>query len=171
MAKADGDPLTEREREFVEYYLGECRLNASEAAVRSGYSEKSKGCLGYQLLQKPTIKAEIEARRAELLERLGVTTERVLQEYAALAFSDMREVSQWNGSVVAPKDSSTLDNRAAAAIAEVSSDEKGTKVKLHDKKGALDALSKHLGLFAAEKLDVTVGSLAERLLAARERTK
>lgn len=56
--------LTEKQRRFVDYYVE--TGNASEAARRAGYSEKTAGWIGQENLQKPTIKAAIDARLREL---------------------------------------------------------------------------------------------------------
>lgn len=56
--------LTEKQRRFVDYYIE--TGNASEAARRAGYSEKTAGWIGQENLQKPTIKAAIDARLREL---------------------------------------------------------------------------------------------------------
>lgn len=56
--------LTEKQRRFVDYYVE--TGNASEAARRAGYSEKTAGWIGQENLQKPTIKAAVDARLREL---------------------------------------------------------------------------------------------------------
>jgi hypothetical protein len=83
-----------------------------------------------------------------------------LQEYARLAFADLRRVASWDMEGVHFHDSAALDDQDAAAIAEVHEDtrmvstEQGDirtvkkRLKMHDKKGALDSLAKHLRLFS-----------------------
>ena len=56
--------LTEKQRRFVDYYVE--TGNASEAARRAGYSKKTAGWIGQENLQKPTIKAAVDARLREL---------------------------------------------------------------------------------------------------------
>ena len=56
--------LTEKQKRFIDYYIE--TGNASEAARRAGYSEKTAGWIGQENLQKPTIKAAIDARLKEL---------------------------------------------------------------------------------------------------------
>lgn len=91
---------------------------------------------------------EVAARAA----RLGITAERVLEEYARIAFADLRHIVEWSkdgGLVVkAPNDLTDAD---AAAISEiVAGAAAGTyRVKLYDKKAALDAIARHLGMFPA----------------------
>ncbi len=83
--------------------------------------------------------------------RLGITPERVLQEYARIAFSNMRHLAEWgpgeDGMTVKP--SSGLDEADVAAVAEIvasASTGKIYRIKLHDKKPVLDAIARHLGM-------------------------
>jgi hypothetical protein len=89
---------------------------------------------------------DVEARAA----RLGITPERVLQEYARIAFSDMSRIVGWDeAGKMQAKPSTGLSEDDAAAIAEiVASASTGNvyRIKLHDKKPVLDALARHLGL-------------------------
>lgn len=60
---------TVKERAFIEHYLAgasDVRWNASAAARKAGYSEKTAGQIGYQLLQKTSIREAIAARLEEL---------------------------------------------------------------------------------------------------------
>lgn len=83
-------------------------------------------------------------------ERLEATEERVKLEYARLALFDVRNLYDENGKLL-PLDS--LDDNTAAAIASIEFGPKGRidKIRFIDKKGALDSISKHLGLFKADK--------------------
>ena len=90
---------------------------------------------------------DVEARAA----RLGITRERVLQEYARIAFADLRDIADWgpgeDGLKVKP--SGNLAPGHAAAIAEIvaaAASGKVYRIKLHDKKPVLDALGRHLGM-------------------------
>ncbi|MBV9861900.1 MAG: terminase small subunit [Alphaproteobacteria bacterium] len=102
---------------------------------------------------QPTV-AEPDAPRTEDIAaraaRLGITPERVLQEYARIAFADLRRVVDWGGPqglvVKAPESLSDAD---AAAISEIvaGTGSSNYRVKLYDKKSALDAIARHLGMF------------------------
>lgn len=165
--------MTDKQRRFVEEYLVD--LNATQAAIRAGYSEKTAGQIGDENLKKPEIKQAIQARRKELSEKVEITQERVLKEYARLAFLDPRKLFDNTG---APLPIQELDDDTAAAIVgldvvQVGNSDVGIgdilKYKLADKKGALDSVAKHLGMFT-EKVEVTVTDpLAERLARARKR--
>lgn len=92
-----------------------------------------------------------ESAGDEILERaarLGITPERVLQEYARIAFADLRRLGKRGGkgfALKAPEDLQADDSAAISEIAESGSG--GFRVKLYDKKAALDAIARHLGLF------------------------
>ena len=90
---------------------------------------------------------DVAARAA----RLGITPDRVLQEYARIGFADLRDIADWgpgeDGLRVKP--SGNLAPGHAAAIAEIvaaAASGKVYRIKLHDKKPVLDALGRHLGM-------------------------
>lgn len=142
-----------RQEKFVHLYI--LYANATRAAIGAGYSERTAHSIGQENLKKPEIKAAIEAEQERWRERIGVTTERVLAEYARLAFSDMRQFTEWGPQGVTWKSSEELEEEAAACVAEVSEtvSEGGRtrRFKLHDKVGALRDLGKHLQLFIERK--------------------
>lgn len=162
-AASGGRKLTSKQRRFVEEYLID--LNATQAAIRAGYSTNRASEIGYQLLQKTTVQAAIEAGQAERSRRTEITQDMVLKELAKIGFSDIRKVIRWGHTTVrktinaegeeveepyhgiALIDSSEIDDETAAAIAEVFEGREGLKVKLHDKKGALVDIGRHLGMF------------------------
>jgi len=71
---------------FVEEYLQDC--NGTQAAIRAGYSEKTARFQAAQLLAAPEIAAATETAMADRAEKLEITSERVLQEIATMAFYD-----------------------------------------------------------------------------------
>jgi hypothetical protein len=75
---------------FVNEYLVD--LNATQAAIRAGYSAKSAGAHGFKLLQKAEIQAAIDMRRREVAQTTNVTPERVIAELGRIAFADPREL-------------------------------------------------------------------------------
>lgn len=154
--------LTAKQRRFVEEYLID--LNATQAAIRAGYSPKRADAIGYENLRKPEIHAAIEAAQAERSKRTEITQDMVLRELAKIGFADIRKVVRWGNTEIRLNDGSDdglvevyhglaltaadeIDDDTAAAIAEVSQGKEGLRVKLHDKKGALVDIGKHLGMF------------------------
>ncbi len=142
--------LTPRQRRFVDEYLID--LNATAAARRAGYSEKNVHSYGTRLVKLPHVAAAIAAAKSERAARTHVTQDMVIAEYARLAFADIREFVDWGPDGVVLKPSDELDDEQARCIAEVTETRTqhggSRRVKLHDKKGALDALARHLGMFA-----------------------
>ena len=149
--------LSNKQLRFVDEYLVD--LNATQAARRAGYSQRTAKSSGSRLLKNPAIAHAVAQRQARIANHLFVTAERVVLEYARLAFADMRDYLRFaeNGDVLL--DWSAMPDDATKAIVEVTQDVynegrgsarrevKRTKFKLHDKRGALDALARHLGLF------------------------
>lgn len=168
------EELTAKQRAFVQEYLID--LNATQAAIRAGYSPSSAQVIASENLSKPIIKDEIDKAMAIRSKRTGITAERVLQELARIAFSDTTRAVSVNsrGSVeLMPTDLLSDDDRACIAeISETTTKDGGSvKVKYHDKLKALDILAKHLKL-TNDTVTLEAGdSLAQALLAARERAQ
>src|SRR5437899_3930857 len=89
---------------------------------------------------------DVEARAA----RLGITVDRVLREYARIAFADLRHIVEWTEGGFKIKPSRGLRRADAAAIAEIvegAGTGKPYRVKLYDKEAALNAIGRYLGMF------------------------
>lgn len=145
-----------RRKVFVEAYLSNGG-NATQAAISAGYSESSARRQGYRMTTDVHILAELDKRRTEICNKLEISTERILQERARLAFFDARKLFDSTG---APIPIHELDDDTAAALAglEVLEQYEGTgndrvfvgyvkKYKLSLKTDSLTALEKHLGMY------------------------
>lgn len=163
--KRQDRPAPKRDR-FVEEYLVD--LNATQAAIRCGYSPKTANEQASRLLADVRIKDAVAAAMAERAARTEVTADRVIRELAAIAFANMRRYT----SVVdgAPQvdfdDLSDEDWRAVQSIeSEVVLERAGdesdqirkTKFKLADKISALEKLGKHLGMWV-DRHEVSVSA-------------
>lgn len=137
--------INEKQRRFVEEYLVD--LNATQAAIRAGYSEKSAAEIGRQNLIKLEISEAVAQAQAERSKRTAITADRVLQELAAIGFSDPRAVMTWGAGGVVLRESGELTDGEASLLAEVAETKDGMRVKLHSKLDALGKLGQHLGLF------------------------
>lgn len=165
--------LTPKQATFVDEYLKD--LNATQAAIRAGYSARNAGKIGPELVGKTRIAAEIATRMAAREKRTEITQDRVLQEYARLAFLDPAKLFDESGRPL-PIQQMDEDTRRAIVgvdVATVGNDQMGVgevlKLRLADKRAALDSVARHLGMFN-DKLDLNVtGPLAERLARARAR--
>ena len=133
--------LTEKQKRFVAEYLVD--LNATQAAIRAGYSPKTANRIGSQNLSKVDVQAEIEKRRATLRNKLEIT-----QEKAAVAFAngaDFAQVTKTGLVRIIPTEDIPQDKRKA--IASIKEGANGTEIKTYDKVRALELLGKHLGVF------------------------
>lgn len=158
--------LTAKQQRFVDEYLID--LNATQAATRAGYSKKTANEQGSRLLANVSVSAAIRQGMNARSGRVEITQDMVLKELAKIGFSDIRKVVRWGETQVrmidgeegeaedmvpyhglALIDSTEIDDNTAGAIAEVSQGKDGLKVKLHDKKGALVDIGRHLGMFSA----------------------
>jgi len=163
--RAGAGQLTPKQARFVDEYLID--LNATQAAIRAGYSAHTANRIGPETLLRPHVAAAVAALQAALAAKAGVTRERIVAELAKIGFSDIRKAVSWRPFVteievdedsgeqrlsvtnqVQVVASDDLDDETAAAISEISqSDKGGLKVKLYDKRAALVDLGKHLGMF------------------------
>lgn len=141
--------LTPKQERFVQEYLID--LNATQAAIRAGYSEKTARQIASRELSKVNVQEAIAAGMSARAERTQITQDRVLQEYARIAFSNMKDFASFGEDGVILKDLASMDDDAARCVAEVSEstskDGGSIRFKLHDKKGALDSIARHLGMF------------------------
>lgn len=134
--------LNARQQRFVAEYTID--FNATQAAIRAGYSPKTAYSIGSELLKKPEIADFLRAQA----ESLGITVERVLRERARIAFYDVRRLFHQDGRVRAMNE---LDGDTAAGIQgfDVATGDDGSvvlKYRLADKNASLMALEKHLGI-------------------------
>ncbi|MDQ7794136.1 MAG: terminase small subunit [bacterium] len=148
MGKGKNERLTPKQQAFVQEYLVD--LNATQACIRAGYSQRNADKIGSQLLGNPRVAAGIQQALKRRERRTEVTADRVLKELARLAMSDMRQLMSWGPEGVSLRESSELSDDAAAAVAEVAEVKTlhggSLKLKLHSKERALELLARHLGL-------------------------
>lgn len=141
--------LTPKQAEFVRQYLVD--LNATQAAIRAGYSEKTANEQGARLLANVSVSQAIAAAQAKREQRTEITADRVVAELAKIAFADPRELMEWGPEGVKLKDSADLTEEQAASVSEVSEtttkDGGSLRLKKHDKVKALELLGRHLGMF------------------------
>lgn len=144
--------LTAKQALFVAEYLID--LNATQAAIRAGYSKRTAEWQGPQLLGKTHVASAVAESMKARSDRTEVTADRVLAEYAKLAFLDPRRFYDDAGQLI-PVNLLHADVAAALVGVDVTdSFDKDSqavvttkKVKFVDKKGALDSVARHLGMF------------------------
>jgi phage terminase small subunit len=131
----------------------------SEAYIIAGYKEN--GSNASVLAARPEIAERINEIKQVAAARANVSAERVLAELARIGFADITETIKIVDGKVQVSDTAQLSADTRAAISEISQGRDGIKVKLHDKRAALENLGKHLGLFK-ENIDLNVNvSLAD----------
>ena len=152
------EKLSAKQTLFVSEYLKD--LNATQAAIRAGYSEKTARVIGAENLTKPAIAVAVEKAQEDLGKRNEITQDRVIKELALLGFANMADYMK-AGRDGAPTalDFGQLTREQTAALQEVTfesatendGDEvtliRRTKFKLYDKRAALVDIGRHLGMF------------------------
>ncbi len=157
-------PASIMRQRFVEEYVAMLCPNAKEAAIRAGYSPRTAKQTGYKLLKNPAIEAEIKAASAARVKRIRMSADDVLVGLAEIASVDPVELVDENDSLLPLRKIPAHVRRAIASIEfEGLYGGRGKnrkiigrncKVKLWDKKGALDTLAKHHTLLT-ERIIVT----------------
>lgn len=167
--------LTEKQKRFCDEYLID--LNATQSAIRAGYSKKTANEQGARLLAKVSVQEYIETRKKDREKRVEVTQDRVIEELSYIAFakaSDYARVIEKDAMVevegkmipvvddegnlvkyrtVEPILTEELTEEQKRAIAVIKKGRDGFEIKPYDKTRALELLGKHLGMFE-EKIEV-----------------
>lgn len=148
--------LTDKQRRFVDEYLID--LNATQAAIRAGYSVRTANEQGAQNLAKLSIQDAISRKMAARSRRTGVNAERVVLELAKVAFAKMTDIVDSKGRI--KEDASPDDLACIESIKYKESDNEyggsvEREVKIASKLKALELLGKHLGMWS-DKFNVTV---------------
>lgn len=148
--------LTVKQRRFVEEYLKD--LNATQAAIRAGYSKRRASELGYQLLRKPEVANLISELQADRAQRAQVDADYVVRRMLEIDQMDLldivtdslelRPVSEWprawrqylSGFDLAEMFEGRGDDRTIAGVLK--------KIRWPDKVKNLELLAKHLGMFS-----------------------
>ncbi len=79
--------MTDRQKKFCEEYLID--LNATQAAIRAGYSEKTANRIASENLTKPDIQEYIQKRQKEGQERAEITRADIVDQLKTIGFADL----------------------------------------------------------------------------------
>jgi len=158
--RTPGTALTAKQTRFVAEYVVD--LNATQAAIRAGYSRKSAEQQGYENLRKPEIAQAITAGKAQQLETAELSAALMLEELRRLALVDARSFWDAEGRLKKPSELTAEQGAALAGFEVLIKNAKAGdgqideihKIKLWDKTRALEALAKHFGL-VTERLEVS----------------
>jgi phage terminase small subunit len=161
MGWQDQVKLTPKQERFVFEYLID--LNATQAAIRAGYSSDTAGVIGCENLGKPNVQEALRLAKEERAKKLEITPERVLAEFAKIGFADIKDFATFKTAktvvgrdektgepiidyahIVDIKDSDQVDG---SVISEIALKDGQLKFKLYDKQKALEMVAKHLNMF------------------------
>ncbi|WP_345985278.1 terminase small subunit [Sulfurimonas sp. HSL-1656] len=148
--------LTEKQKRFCEEYMID--MNATQAAIRAGYKEKTAGSQAHDILKKPEIQAYLSELIEKQQERTQITADMVLDELGKIAFSKLTDFYDGEGRLIHPEN---LPENASAAVATFKTrresvgknadgnDEFDTidEYRRHDKVKALELIGRHFKMF------------------------
>ena len=144
--------LTDKQEAFCLEYLID--LNATQAAIRAGYSTESAGAIGGENLQKPEIQKRISELQADRMKRNKIDADRVLKEIERIAFYDLAAHIP-EGKITGPDDLKKLPEDLRRAIIGWRWDKAGNFIVLWaDKVKGLELYGRHLKLFT-DKVEAT----------------
>ena len=157
--------LLARYKLFAKAYMGKALKNATQAAILAGYSPKTASQAGYDLLRTPDVRRFLRIEAERHARKMELTPELVLSELTKLGTANMQDYVDDTGKFVGMD---AISRDRAAAIQELTIDtERRTdgrssrkrkagknatevtrvKVKLANKRDALELLGKHFNLF------------------------
>ena len=158
-AETLAEPLTEKERLFAEIYVK--NYNATQAAIKAGYSTKSAHVIGYENLRKPKIKSYVDYLKDLKRSAILVDESDIVEKYMKIAFADVTDFVDFGtvekpifdekGNCVATKEYDFLKVYDAQIIdgglvKEIKQTKTGIAIKLEDRMAALEWLSKYFSM-------------------------
>ena len=142
--------LTDKQEMFCREYLVD--LNATQAAIRAGYSDKTANRIAAQLLSKLDIGKRIQELKSERGERLEVDADYVLKRLVEIDQMDVADILLSNGEIKPIKDWPKVWRITLSGIdvTEIAGDTAGLlkKIKWPDKVKNLELLGKHISVQA-----------------------
>lgn len=155
--------LTQKQKLFIDEYLID--LNATQAAIRAGYSPNNADKIGSELLGKTRVSDAIKTAMAERSKRTGINQDRILMELAKIALVNPENVVNFDEAKI--REDALPEDLAAVASVKVkrfpTKDGEGIEreIKFYDKTKALDLAGRHLGMFK-DKLELSGGLDTEK---------
>jgi hypothetical protein len=126
----------------------------------------------FQLQKNIEFQNYIAKRRQELSKSVEVDQARVVSEYAKMAFANMADYVNWEDGSIRIRPATQLTREQTAAVSEISFhetiDTSTVRVKLHDKRGSLDSLSRILGydkgIGRVPEINLTLNLITEKIM-------
>ena len=153
--------LTDKQQRFCEEYVVD--LNATQAAIRSGYSKRTANEQAARLLAKVSIQEYVSELKSKLSYKTEISAEKIANEFRKLAFSS---IAHMHNSWISRKEFEELTDDQKASIESIKTrtrtyldTKKGIpqpaeieeiQIKLYDKQRALENLGKHIGFYEAD---------------------
>lgn len=167
--------MTPKQTRFVEEYLLD--MNATQAAIRAGYSEKTAMEQGHQLLQNTSVAPHIAAALAERSERTKINADWMLTRLAAEAEADLADLYDDNGNLLPVKQWPLIWRQGLVAGVETvrekgrgeeESDSHVDKIKISDRVKRLELIGKHVDVQAfKDRMEVDVSQDLAAIIAER----
>ena len=168
-----------RQQIFAREYVID--MNGTRAAIAAGYAEKAAAQASSQLLRNTKVSKLIDELQSKRASKLEIKAEKIAEELARIGFANMHDYMSVDDDGKPFLDLSALTRDQAAAIQEIREDTTGgsgdgerklvvrTTFKLADKRGALELLGRHLGMFQDNLKISGLEGLADKLNRIRTR--
>lgn len=140
--------MNDKQKRFAKEYVID--LNATQAAIRAGYSENTANEQGARLLANVSIKKYINELQGKLSERNDNLADRVVQELAKIGFANIQDFLNGGNSVLELKHLEADKTAAVSKVKTTVNEHTGnitTEIAFHNKVDALEKLGRHLGIF------------------------
>lgn len=152
----DDDGLTDKQRLFCYYYMQS--FNAYQSAIKAGYSENYARVKVYELLEKVSIKAFLRKIKERQQMEFMLTQERVLNRHLQIAFSDITEYLNTNGTLKENIDG-TLIKKMTVKTSRIELEDgykenNTVSLEMEDRKESLRFLTKYVGLDIVDEIDI-----------------
>ncbi|MCX6178156.1 MAG: terminase small subunit [Chlorobiales bacterium] len=143
--------LTPKQDQFCREYLVD--MNATQAAIRAGYSAKTADRIGAELLGKTWVSAMVEELKKKRAEKLDISENRILAEIASIAFSNVGDLVDDNGKFIEIKKLKPSTLRAIKSVRRKRFVEDGREgeiisIEFHPKLPALEKICEIKGITA-----------------------
>lgn len=172
-----GAGMTPMQARFVAEYRKD--LNATQAAIRAGYSKKTAASQAERLLRNVEIAAAVAEKTQQQLEKIDLSAERTLEEMRRVAFSNVQDLFDGNGDLI-PIHKLTREQSASIASLEVimknatagdGKVDRVLKIKIWDKPKVMEMLGKHFALLTERVHHTAEDALIAALQAGRSRAR
>lgn len=165
-ARSEDEKFTERQRAFVREYMLD--LNATQAAIRAGYSSNGAGVIGARLLSYPHVRARVDKALADRNSKIQLSHDAVVAEMATLAMSSVDHYYIDDEGQVRLSDGAPSNAMAAIQSikkktrvhygkdGEITGKDYDVEIRLWDKPNPLRLMGRHVGVKAFyDRVEVT----------------